>query len=132
MCIFDLLPHLNKVSTSNVNDTIPRAVTSGEGTSLRIWSFKICTAPHYKNWRPLMKSGPVAPKGCTGLTKLIQRCPTRTTDNLPNSIVMKRDPLFLPVLQLNSLCVSALIISEKNLTIGHFNYSYPRLLGKLR
>ena len=44
-----------------------------------------------------------------GFTELIQRCPTRTTDNLQNSIVMKRDPLFLPVLQLNSLCVSALI-----------------------
>ena len=65
-----------------------------------------------------MKSDPVALKGCTGLTELVRKCLPRTTNNLQtsmNSIVMRRGTLFLPVLQLNSLCVSALThTSEKS------------------
>ena len=58
-----------------------------------------------------MKGDPVAHKGYTGFTELIQKCLPRTTNNLhisENSIVMKRGTLFLPVLQLNGLCVSTL------------------------
>ena len=44
---------------------------------------------------------------------------------------MKKDILFLPVLQLNNLCVTA-FIPEKNLTIGHFNCRYSGLLVELR
>ena len=96
---------------------------------------------HYKNGRPSLKSDPVANKGCTGLTELIQKCLPRTTNKLQiskNSIlylaVTKRNTiLILPALQLNRLCVSTLINTcEKNLTINYFNYSFVMLLGELR
>ena len=67
-------------------------------------------------------------------THPIWKCLPRTTSNLQismNSIEMKKDILFLPVLQLNSLCVTA-FIPEKNLTIGHFNCRYSGLLVELR
>ena len=64
----------------------------------------------YKNCQTPPEKWPIRKQG--SFTELIQKCLPRITNNLQismNSTLMKRDTSPLPVLLLNSLCVSTLI-----------------------